>query len=67
MPEEFPRFYKKPLHQEVDVTTLVIDKRKKYDQIRKYLQKQVEEVRRSLMANPPGEPVTVTARQSPGT
>ena len=67
VPEEFLRFYKKPLQVEVDVTTLGIDKQKKYGQIRKYRQKQVDEVKRSLMANPPEEPVTVTAWQSPGT
>ena len=67
MPEEFLRFYKKPLQVEVEVTTLVIDKQEKYGQIRKYPQKQVDEVKRSLMANPPEEPVTVTAGQSEGT
>ena len=39
MPEEFLRFYRKPLQVEVDVTTLVIEKQKKYGQIRKYPQK----------------------------
>ena len=67
VPEEFLRFYKKPLQVEIDVTTLGIDKQKKYGQIRKYRQKRVDEVKRSLMANPPEEPVTVTAWQSPGT
>ena len=66
MPEEFMRFYKKPLQVEVDVGSHLIDKKKKYDQIGKYQQKGVE-VKRSLMANPPEEPVTVTAWQSPGT
>ena len=61
--EEFLRFYKKPLQVEVDVTTLVIDKQKKYGQILKYRQKRVDEVKRSLMANSPKEPVTVTAWQ----
>ena len=46
---------------EVDVTTLVIHDQKMYGQIRKYQQNLVEEVKRSLMANPPQEPVTVTA------
>ena len=36
MPEEFLRFYKKPLQVEVDVGSLSIDKKKKYGQIRKY-------------------------------
>ena len=67
MPEEFLRFYKKPLQVEVDVGSLSIDKKKKYGQIRKYQQKRVDEVMRSLTANPPEEPVTVTAWQSPGT
>ena len=67
VPEEFLRFYKKPLQVEVNVTTLGIDKQKKYGQIRKYRQKRVDEVKRSLMANPPGEPVTVIAWQSPRT
>ena len=67
MPEEFLRFYKKPLQVEVDVGSLSIDKKKKYGQIRKYQQKRVDKVKRSLMANPPEEPVTVTAWQSPGT
>ena len=67
MPEDFLRFYKKPLQVAVDVTTLGIDKQKKYGQIRKYRQNRVDEVKRSLMANPLEEPVTVTAWQSPGT
>ena len=66
MPEEFPTFYKKPLQLEVNVTTLVIVKRKKYGQIQKYRQKRVEEVKRSLMAFASEEPVIVTAWQSPG-
>ena len=52
---------------EVDVTTLVIDKRKEYGHIRKYVKKRVDEVKRNLMANPPEEPVIVTGWQSPGT
>ena len=36
VPEEFVRFYKKPLQVEVNVTTLGIDKQKKYGQVRKY-------------------------------
>ena len=67
MPEELLRFYKKPLQVEVDVGSLSFDKKKKYGQIRKYQQKRVDEVKRSLMANPPEEPVNVTAGQSPGT
>ena len=67
MPEEFLRFNKKPLQVEVDVGSLSVDKKKKYAQIRKYQQKRVDEVKRGLMANPPEEPVTVTAWQSPGT
>ena len=67
VPEEFLRFYKKPLRVEVDVTTLEIDKYKKYGQIRMYRQKRVGEVKRSLMANPLEEPVTVTVWQSRGT
>ena len=67
MPEEFLRFNKKPLQVEVDVGSLSNDKKKKYGQIRKYQQKRVDKVKRSLMANPPEEPVTVTAWQSPGT
>ena len=55
MPEEFSRFYKKPLQVEVDVRSLSIDKKKKYGQIQKYQQKQVNEVMRSLTANPPEE------------
>ena len=65
--EDFLRFYKKPLQVGVAVTTLGIDKQKKYGQIRKYRQKRVDEVKRSLMANPSEEPVTVNAWQSPGT
>ena len=53
MPEEFLRFYKKPLQVEVDIASLSIDKKKKYGQIRKYQQKRVDEVKRSLMANHP--------------
>ena len=67
MPEEFLRFYKKPLQAEVDVRSFWIDKKKKYGQIRNYQQKRVDEVKRSLIANPPEEPMTVTAWQSPGT
>ena len=66
MPEEFLRFYKKPLWVGVDIRSLSIDEKKKYGQIRKYKQKRVEEVMRSLTANPREEPVTVTAWQSPG-
>ena len=65
MSGEFLSFYKKPVQVEVEVRSLVIDKQKKYGQIRKYQQKQVSEVKRSLMANPPEEPVTATAWQSP--
>ena len=54
-------FYKKTLQVEVAVRSLSIDKKKKYSQIRKGQQKRVDEVKRSLMANPPEEPVTVTA------
>ena len=61
------RFYKTPLQVEVDVGSLSIDKKKKYGQIRKYEQMRVDEVMISLMANPPEEPLTVTAWQSPGT
>ena len=53
MPEEFLRFYKNPLQVELDDGSLSIDKKKKYGQIWKYQQKRVEEVKRSLMANPP--------------
>ena len=67
MPEEFLRFYKKALQVEVDVGSLSIDKKKKYGQIWKYQQKRVDQVKRSQMANPPEEPVTVTGWQSPGT
>ena len=67
VPEVVLRFYKKPLQVEVDFGSLSIDKKTKYGQIRKYQQKRVDEVKRSLMANPPEEPVTVTAWQSPGT
>ena len=67
VPEEFLRFYQKPLQVEVDVGSLSIDKKKKYGQIRKYQQTRVDEVMRSLTANPPEEPLTVTAWQSPGT
>ena len=67
MPEDFLMFYKKPLQVEVDVGSLSIDKKKKYGQIRKYQQKAVDKVKRSLIANPPEESVTVTAWQSPGT
>ena len=67
MPEEFLRFYKKPLQEEVDFGSLSMDKKKKYGQIRKYQQTRVDELIRSLMANPPEEPLTVTAWQSPGT
>ena len=67
MPEEFLRLYKKPLQVVVDVGSLSIDKKKKYGQIQKYQQTRVDEVMRSLTANPPEEPLTVTAWQSPGT
>ena len=36
MPEEFLRFYKKPLQVEVEVGSFSIDKKKQYGQIRKY-------------------------------
>ena len=67
MPEEFLRFYTKRLQVEFDVWSLSIDKKKKYGQIRNYQQQRVDEVKRSLMANPPKELVTVTAWQSPRT
>ena len=67
VPGEFPRFYKKPLQLEVDVGSLSIDKKKRYPQIRKYQQKRVDTVKRTLGGNPPEEPVTVTAGQSPCT
>ena len=51
----------------VDVGSLLIDKKKKCGQIRKYQQKRVDKVKSSLMANPPEEPVTVTTWQSPHT
>ena len=66
-PEELLRFYRKPLQVEVDLGSLFIDRKKKYGQIRKYQQTRVDEVKRSLTANPPEEPLTVTAWQSPGT
>ena len=59
------RFYKKPLQVRVDVGSLSIDKKEKYGQIRKYQQMRVNEVMRSLTANPPEEPLTMTAWQSP--
>ena len=65
--EEVLGFYNKPLQVEVDVTVLMIDKQKKKGQIQKYRQKLVGKVKRSLMANPPEERVTVTAWHSPGT
>ena len=65
--EVFLRFYKKPLQVQVGVTTLGIDKQKNYGQIQKYGQRPVDEVKRSLMAKPPQEPLTMTAWQSPGT
>ena len=52
---------------EVDVGSLSIDKKKEYGQIRKYQHTRVGEVMRSLPANPPEEPLTVTVWQSPGT
>ena len=61
------RFYKKHLQVEADVWSLSIDKKKKYGQIQKYQQTRVDEVMRSLTANPQEEPLTVTAWQSPGT
>ena len=67
VPEDFLRFYKEPLQVEVGVGSLAIDKKKKYDQNRKYQQKRVDDVERSLIANPPEEPVTVTAWESLGT
>ena len=67
MLEQLFRFYKKPLQVEVDVGSPWIDKKKKYGQIRKYQQKRVDEVNRSLMARSPEEPVTVTAWHSSDT
>ena len=67
VPQEFLRFYKKPLQLVVDVTTLVIDKQKKYGHIRTFRQKRVDEAKRSLMAKPREEPMSVTAWQSPAT
>ena len=67
VPEEFLRFYTKTLQVEVNVGSLSMDKKKKYGQIRKYEQKRVDEVKRSLMANPLDKPAIVTACQSPGT
>ena len=61
------KFYKRPLQVEVNVGSLVTNKQKKYGQIGNYQQKRVDDVKRSVMANPPGEAVTVTAWQSPGT
>ena len=60
VPAEFLKFYKQPLQLQVDVAALVIDKQKMYGQIWKYPHKRVDEVKRSLMANPPEEPVNVT-------
>ena len=65
VPDEFLKYYKMPLGIEVDVDKLVIDKQKKHGQIRKYRQARVDEVKRSLLANPPEEPIIVTAWQSP--
>ena len=65
VPEEFLRFYKKPLQVEVHIGRLSIDKKKKYGQTRNYQQKRVDKVMRRLTANPSNEPVTVTAWQSP--
>ena len=56
VPEEFLRFYKKPLQLEVDFRSLSIDKKKKYGQIWKYQQTRVDEVMRSLTANPKRRP-----------
>ena len=42
VPEDFLRFYRKPLQVEVDITTLGINKQKKYGQIRKHQQKRVD-------------------------
>ena len=67
MPGEFLRFYKNPLQVDVDVGSLSINKKKKYGQIWKYQQTRLDEVMRSLTANPPEEPLTVTVWQSPGT
>ena len=67
VPEEFLRFYKKPLQVGVDVGSLLVNKKKKYGQIRKYQQKRGDEIKRGLMANPLEELVTVTAWQSAGT
>ena len=67
VPEELLSFYKKALQVEIDVESLSNDKKKKYGQIRTYQQKRLDEVKRSLMANPLEEPVTPTAWQSPGT
>ena len=67
VPEQFLRFYKKLLQVEVHIWSLWIDKKKKYGQNQKYQQKRVDEVMRTLTANSPEEPVTVTAWQSPGT
>ena len=66
MPEEFLRFYKKPLQVEADAGSLSIDKKKKYGQIRKYQQTRVDELMRSHTSNPPKKPLTKTAWQSPG-
>ena len=66
VPEVCPEFYKKALQVEVDGTTLGIDRQKKYGQIRKYRRNQVDEIRRSLMVNPPDDPVTMTAWQLSG-
>ena len=67
MPEEFWKFYKKPLHLEVTIRALVVDKKKEYGRMANYRQKRVDEFKRSLIAISPNEPVTVSARQSPGT
>ena len=67
VPEEFLRFYNKPLQVEVDVTTLGIHEQKKYGQVGKYRPKRVDEVKRSVMASTPREHVTVTAWQPLGT
>ena len=49
------------------VWSLLIEKKRKYGEIRKYQQKRVDEGKRSLRPTLLKKPVTVTAWQSPGT
>ena len=59
--DEFLKYYKTPHGIQFDIDQLVINKQKKFGQIRKYRQRRVEKVKRSCRILP----IIVTAWESP--